>query len=120
MLTTHPSSFEVTIQDSTVAVSGGAAKIGSSLYSFSGSSMPYGLMTRLGDGTSGWQNALLYVYLSDSSSTVDMTQALGSIASTRMTAPVPAMVSSNDFPVGLFMFNSDGTTVALDSYRTVG
>lgn len=121
MLTTNPGrQFGSAVADSTVTYFGGTARIGNSLRPFAGARMAFSSMTALGDGTPGWQNVLLYLSQADSSASgLDMAASASSVAASRLAAAYPSMPDSNGFPLGVFLFHSDGTAVTLEAQQGI-
>lgn len=115
MLTTNAlKSFAMDVYDSTVVIRGGAARIGTILASFDGASIAFPAMTTLGDGTTGWQNVMLFLSMADATATgLDMTRALSAVSSTQLGTHLPSMSDPNGFPLGIFLFHNDGTATEL-------
>ena len=120
MLTTTKSiQFAIEIHDSTVAISSGTARIGNSLYPFTGARTTYANMLAFGPmDSSSYQNILLY--LEASSKVPNLTSSTSSPVPSLVNLSIPAMTDSSGFPISLFtLYSPDGTQASLISYTTV-
>ena len=119
MLTTTKSiQFAVEVQDSTVAISSGTARIGNSLYPFTGARTTYANMLAFGPtDNSSYQNILLY--LEAPSGAPNLTRSVSNPVPSLANLSIPAMADSSGFPISLFtLYSPDGTQASLISYTT--
>jgi hypothetical protein len=120
MLTTTKSiQFQIEISDSTVAISSGTAKIGNSLYPFTGARITYADMLNFSPTDSSlYQNILLYLE-APSGLISNLTSAVSAPVPSPTNLSVPAMADSSGFPISLFtLYSPDGTQANLISYTT--
>jgi hypothetical protein len=120
LTTTLRNHFDILAGSSSVTFFPATARIGNALVPFDGTVAAFRGMTGLSTGTPGYQNVLMYLEMSDTTSVKpDMTGSVSSIVSTPAGLTYPSMPVSTTFPVGLFTFQSDGTTVQLISIKGV-
>ena len=120
MLTSTKSiQFAIEIQDSTVAVSSGTARIGNSLYPFTGVRTTYARMLAFGStDRSSYQNILLYLE-APSGLTPNLTRSASAPVPSLANLSIPAMADSSGFPISMFtLYSPDGTQASLISYTT--
>jgi len=107
-------------RDSTVFVSPGTAVLGSGLYviPFRGDSMTFRKMTSFGSGSSVYQYSAMTLQYSGTDTIVsgpDLTCTTATAFSS-LSAPIyPKLDSTSLYPIGLFMFYTDGTYIDLIS-----
>lgn len=119
MLTTTKSiQFAIEIQDSTVSVSSGTARIGNSLYPFTGAQTSYSNMLAFGPtDNSSFQNVLLY--LEAPYGAPNLTSSASTPVPSKVGLSIPAMADSSGFPISLFtLYSPDGPQASLISYTT--
>ena len=117
--TTNRSHFDIQITDSTVTFFQGTARILDTLVPFTGTSRTFPQMSSL-TGIVGYQNTLMYLTMTDTSTMApDMTQVQSPIVSSQVALTYPAMPDSSGFPVALFTFQSDATTIQNISYQSI-
>ena len=93
MLNTAPRSFQISVIDSTVVVTGGSARIGNSFVPFNGSTISTDKLVVSTD-LDKYRNVLLY--LQDSSGVADMTRVF-SPAATSLTSLVSPVLPTDMF-----------------------
>jgi hypothetical protein len=140
MLNTDKKNFHIEVNDSTVSIFSGVARIGNALVSYPGGQTTFDRMLQFSGDTSRYQNVLLY--LTDSTNTVSGTVALtsGSAYLAAAASPIPPANTKREltipslpidagfpnpsyargFPLAVFsFFSSDGTQGTLLSYYTI-
>jgi hypothetical protein len=136
--TIFPNRFQVEINDTTVSVLPGTARIGNSIIAFPGGLTTFANMLSFSGQTNRYQNVLLF--LSDATATVGgqipltngaafLTTAVSAPVVTQRELTIPAMPIDANFPnpsyargypLALFsLFSSDGTKATLQSYHSM-
>ena len=122
MLTTKISNLGIEIQDSTVVVLPGTARIGNTMVPFDGTRKIFDDIADFAGDSSKYQNALLY--LDNFGGFADMTRVLSDTTATLRELNLPVMPSdasnaySRQVPLGMFTFySSDGVHAELISYK---
>ena len=123
LTTTKSTQFLIEIQDSTVVILPGTARIGNSVYSFMGARTTYANMLDFGLGDSSmYQNVLLYL---DAPTLVpNLTSVVSAPVPSQTQLSIPAMpIGPSDSsyasgcPISLFtLFSPDGTQATLIDY----
>ena len=119
LTTTKSTNFGIEIQDSTVSILPGTARIGNKLYPFTGTRTTYSQMLSFGPtDVDKYQNILLY--LNDPTGMPNLDSAASLPVSSLADLNIPAMPDSSGFPLSLFTFLSpDGTKATLVSYTAI-
>lgn len=124
LTTTGIHDIGIEIQDSTVVVFPGTARIGNTLVPFDGTRKTFDDIIYFAGDSNKYQNALLY--LDNLSGIADMTRALSDTTSALRYLDLPVMPSdasnpySPQFPLGMFTFySSDGIHAELVSYEII-
>lgn len=111
------SSFQVEINDSTVVVLGGSARIGNTIMPFQGGKITFSDLAgfQLAD-SSMYRNSLLYLY--NVSGAVDMTKAVSDPVGSIAELTYPQMpLDATGFGVGIFSLYYNGSSIDLISYN---
>lgn len=110
------SSNECFVNDATVTILGGTALLANSLVPWTGMQTQLKNISTF-DGTTGWQNVLLYLYNDSTSTGPSMNYSYSDIAPSQVALDFPSMIDSNGQPLSLFTFQStSGTDTTLMSY----
>jgi hypothetical protein len=110
--------FNYRIQDSTVYVNPGIARIGNTIMPYRGSALPFSSMVSFGDQTRKYQYSALVLH--NYSNLADLTAVPSVLSDSTLAMSYPVLVSDSSnpyapvYPIGLFLFyTSDGSSVSL-------
>jgi len=138
MLGTDKKNFHIEVNDSTVSIFSGVARIGNALIHYPGSQTTFANMLSFSGQTNKYQNVLLY--LTDATATVSgelsltsgaayLTKSVSLPVTTQRELTIPALPIdagfsvpsyARGFPLGVFtLYSTDGTQGTLQSYYTI-